>query len=560
MRRLSWLTAAALLVVVVLATAPLHSRPIVAANGMVASPEPFATDVGLEILKAGGNAFDATAAVHFALAVTYPTAGNIGGGGFLVGLTGDGDTLALDFREEAPSAASEDMYVDENGEMIAGLSTRTYKAIGVPGSVDGMLKLVETYGNLSRMEVLAPAIRLARDGFSLSYSLAQSLSRNTKLRQFPSTVEAFGLNGDGPVIGGLLKQPGLADTLEAVSREGRDGFYSGSVAELIVADMAKHGGLITHDDLRNYEAKWRDPLIFSHGDYELVTHPVPSSGGITIAQILGLLDIPAMQSAGYHSAKAIAQVTEAQRLAFADRNYWLGDPDFFDVPVERLVSREYIEQRKLLLPEDGMAGKSEGVTHGPAESEETTHYTIADRWGNVVAVTTTLNSGYGMGAIAEGAGFVWNNQMDNFSVRQGIPNQYGLLGAEANSVQPGKRPLSSMTPTIVRKGGEFFMTMGSPGGPTIINTVLQIYLNVTVWSMDIQNAIDAQRIHSQWLPDVISHELFAVSSETKTELTRMGYRLQERRSIGMAAGIQKTPEGYLAGHADRRGAGTAKGF
>ena len=543
-----------------LTTAAPESRPNVAANGMVASPEPLATDVGVAILKAGGNAFDAAAAVQFALAVTYPTAGNIGGGGFMVGLTAEGETFALDFREEAPAAAHTDMFVDGQGAMVPGLSTNTHKGVGVPGSVDGMLRLVERYGTLDPAEILAPAIGLARDGFPLSYALAGSLQRNQRLRRFPSSVAAFGLDGDGPEMGDRLTQPELADTLAAVAREGRDGFYAGRVADLIVADMAANGGLITHEDLAGYAAEWREPLVFSHDRYELITHPVPSSGGMTIAQTLGVLNMQVLKRAGYHSAKAVSMVTEAQRLAFADRNFWLGDPEFFDVPVDRLLSRDYMERRRRLLPQDGMAGTSEGVSHGPAESDETTHFTVADRWGNVAAITTTLNSGYGLGAVATGAGFLWNNEMDNFSARPGIPNQYGMLGAEANSVEPGKRPLSSMTPTIVREFGEFYMTMGSPGGPTIINTVLQIYLNVTLWGMDLQQAIDAPRVHHQWLPDRIDHEPFALSAETQQELERMGYELRERGSIGMAAGIRKTPEGFYAGYADRRGAGTAKGY
>ena len=539
---------------------PASAQPNVAANGMVASPEPFASEVGIAILKAGGNAFDAAAAVHFALAVTYPTAGNLGGGGFMVGLTAGGETFALDFREEAPAAATEDMFVDGDGQMVPGLSTRTHKGVGVPGSVDGMLRLVERYGTLTRAEVLRPAITLARDGFPVSYALARSLRRNERLRTFPSSVKAFGLEGDGPTMDDILKQPNLGATLESVAREGRDGFYAGRVADLIVADMQINGGLITHDDLGAYEAKWREPLIFEHAEYQFVTHPVPSSGGMAIAQTLGLLNMPVLKRFGYHSAKAIAMVTEAQRLAFADRNYWLGDPEFFDVPITRLLSRNYMEQRRRLLPQDGMAGKSTGVSHGSIESNETTHFTVADKWGNVAAITTTLNSGYGLAAVATGAGFLWNNEMDNFSARPGIPNQYGMLGAAANSVQPGKRPLSSMTPTIVRRFGDFHMTMGSPGGPTIITTVLQIYLNVTVWNMDLQQAIDAPRIHHQWFPDRIDHEPFAISAETKAELERLGYELNERQSIGMAAGIRKTPEGFLAGYADRRGAGTAKGY
>ena len=557
-RRLAYVAVLALAVIV--GTVSTQTRPNVAANGMVASPEPFATDVGVAILKAGGNAFDAAAGVQFALAVTYPAAGNIGGGGFMVGLTADGETFALDFREEAPAAATETMFVDADGQMVPGLSTGTHKGVGVPGSVDGMLQVVDRYGTQSRADVLAPAITLARDGFPVSYALASSLGRSERLRQFPSSVEAFGLAGDGPDMGDLLRQPDLATTLETIAREGRDGFYAGRVADLIVADMQAHGGLITHDDLSGYAAVWREPLSFTHAEYELITHPVPSSGGMTIAQTLALLNMPVLKRVGYHSAEGIAMVTEAQRLAFADRNYWLGDPAFFDVPVKRLLSSNYMEQRRRLLPPPGMAGTSAGVAHGPAESDETTHFTVADRWGNVAAITTTLNSGYGLAAVATGAGFLWNNEMDNFSARPGIPNQYGMLGAEANSVQPGKRPLSSMTPTIVRRFGEFYLTMGSPGGPTIINTVLQIYLNVTVWDMDIQQAIDAPRIHHQWLPDRIDYEPFAISAETQRALEGMGYELRERRSLGMAAGIRRTPEGFLAGYADRRGAGTARGY
>lgn len=544
----------------ILTTVPSRTEPNVAANGMVASPEPLATDVGVAILKAGGNAFDAAAAVQFALAVTYPTAGNIGGGGFMVGLTAEGETFALDFREEAPGAAHTDMFVDADGKMVPNLSTDTHTGVGVPGSVDGMLTLLDHYGTLSRAEVLTPAVALARDGFPVSYALAGSLQRNERLRGFASSVAAFGLEGDGLRMGDHLRQPDLAATLEAISDEGRNGFYGGRVADLIVADMRANGGLITHDDLTSYAAEWREPLVFGHDRYEFITHPVPSSGGMTIAQTLAVMNMPVLKRAGYHSAKAVSMVTEAQRLAFADRNFWLGDPDFFDVPVDRLLSRDYMEQRRRLLPQNGLAGHSEGVSHGPAESDETTHFTIADRAGNVAAITTTLNSGYGLGAVATGAGFLWNNEMDNFSARPGVPNQYGLLGGEANSIRPGKRPLSSMTPTIVREFGDFYMTMGSPGGPTIINTVLQIYLNVTVWGMDLQQAVDAPRIHHQWQPDRIDHEPFALSAETKAELERMGYELRERQRIGMAAGIRKTPEGFFAGYADRRGAGTARGY
>jgi gamma-glutamyltranspeptidase/glutathione hydrolase len=541
---------------------PDPARPKVALNGMVASPEPFATEAGLAILKKGGTAFDAAAAVGFALAVTYPVAGNVGGGGFLVGITAAGQPVAIDFRETAPAAASRDMFLDSQGNLTAGASTKSYRAIGVPGTVDGLLLAVERFGKLKREEVLARAIEQARDGFPISYSLEQSLRSNRDLRRWDASRKAFRLEGDsvGPKLGTVLRQPDLAATLADVARLGRAGFYQGRVADLIVADMKRHGGLITHADLARYRAKERDPFIFRHHGYELITHPLPSSGGFVIAQILGLLDQEQLKRAGYHSARAIHLVTEAQRLAYADRNHWLGDPDFVTVPVDRLVSKEYLDRRRRLLPTNGMAGQSAGVRHGEVESTETTHYTVADRFGNVVAVTYTLNSGYGMGAVAEGAGFVWNNNIDNFSAKAGAPNQYGMLGTEANAIAAGKRPLSSMTPTIVRKDGKFFMTMGSPGGPTIINTVLQIYLNVTVWGMDIADAIDARRIHHQWLPDQIDYEDPALAAETKAELERMGYRLERRSVIGQAVGIMRTAEGYFAGAVDRRGSGLAEGY
>ncbi|MEO8453132.1 MAG: gamma-glutamyltransferase [Gemmatimonadota bacterium] len=551
-----------LLLAVAAITLPIEPRPSVAANGMVASPEPFATAAGLEILKQGGNAFDAAAAVGFALAVTYPAAGNLGGGGFLVGLTADGRPVAIDFRERAPAAAGRDMFLDAQGNVRPDVGVTSYQAIGVPGTVDGLLLALERFGRSKREAVLAPAIKLARDGFPIPYSLEQDLRRHRELRRWESTRKAFALGPDsaGPKMGDALRQPELALTLADVSRLGRRGFYEGRVADLIVADMKAQGGLITHADLEGYRAKPREPLVFQHNGYELITHPLPSSGGVVLAQILGLLDVTELKKAGYHSAKAIQLVTEAQRLAYADRNHWLGDPDYASVPVSRLISKEYLDRRRQLLPKDGRAGKSDGVEHGLVESTETTHYTVADRFGNVVAVTYTLNSAYGMGAVAAGAGFLWNNNMDNFSAKPGAPNQYGMLGAAANAIEAGKRPLSSMTPTIVRKDGKFFMTMGSPGGPTIINTVLQVYLNVTVWGLDLGEAIDERRVHHQWLPDQIDYEELALSPDTRPELERMGYRLHEVGRIGQAVGIMRTPEGYLAGAVDRRGNGLAKGF
>ncbi|MCH8333656.1 gamma-glutamyltransferase [Candidatus Sumerlaeota bacterium] len=540
-----------LLAAIVLHGAPAEAGPVYAKHGMAVSAEPNASRAGVEILQAGGNAFDAAVAVGFALAVTYPSAGNVGGGGFLVGLTAEGKPVAWDFREVAPAAASRDMYLDDEGEIVPRLSTRTHRAVGVPGTVDGLLGVLEKYGTMSRKRVLAPAIRLAEKGFAISYGLSRSLARSRSLQAWDASMASFHPGGTILEFGDTLKQRDLAATLKAISRKGRAGFYEGKVADLIVAEMERHDGLITHEDLRGYHSKEREPLLFSKGEYQFITHPVPSSGGVVLAQILGLLDLGELEEAGFHSARQVHLVTEAERLAYADRNFWLGDPDFFDVPVAKLVSKAYIDRRRLLLPK-GKAGKSEGVDHGLPESEETTHYCVADQWGNVVAVTYTLNSGYGMGAVVEGAGFVLNNQMDNFSAKPGVPNQYGLLGAEANAIAPGKRMLSSMTPTIILKDGEFMMTIGSPGGPTIITTVLQIYLNVAVFGMNIQDAIDARKTHHQWFPDVISHETGALSADTRAELEAMGYTLRNRRSIGRAAGIARLENGRLAGHADRR--------
>jgi len=539
-------------IAVIFCFAQQKAEPVYSRHGMVVSPEPSATNVGVEILKQGGNAFDAAAAVGFALAVTYPTAGNLGGGGFLTGLKSGGTYFSIDFRERAPAAASRDMYLDDKNNVIQGMSTRSHRAVGVPGSTDGLLKLLRDHGTLERRQVLAPAIKLAREGFTLSGSLSKKLLRNL------AAAKIFFPNGKALAKGETLKQSDLADTLSAISERGRDGFYQGRVADLIVAEMKRGQGLISHEDLQSYQALQREPFVFSSGEYELITMPLPSSGGVTIAQILGLVNLDALKEAGHQSIDYTHILTEAERLAYADRNYYLGDPDFVDVPIKKLTSKTYLNQRRRLIPK-GKAGKSAGISHGTVESEETTHFCVADRWGNVAAITYTLNSGYGSGIVVEGAGFILNNQMDNFSAKPGAPNQYGMLGADANSIAASKRMLSSMTPTIVRKNGEFLFTMGSPGGPTIITTVLQIFLNVTLFDMNIREAIDAPRVHHQWLPDLIQHEESALLPGVISGLKAMDYTLRQRRSIGMAAGIMKMADGRLAGHADRRGYGTATG-
>ena len=530
-----------------------NDGPVIAEHGMVVTAEGNATEVGVAILKGGGNAFDAAAAIGFALSVTYPAAGNIGGGGFCIGLKADGLTFALDFREKAPGAASRDMYLDDAGSVVKGMSTDTHLAVGVPGTTAGLLLLLEEHGTMSREAVLAPSIRLAREGFPLNRGPSERLKNN------PAALALFFPNGEALTDGDTLIQPDLAKTLTAISEYGRDGFYRGHVAELLVEEMKRHAGLITLHDLRDYAPELRRPFIFEDETRRLICMPPPSSGGVTIAQILGLLDLEELKAAGHQTAKYIHLITEAERLAYADRNYFLGDPEYMEVKLAQLISDSYLEERRSLMP-NGRAGQSEGVSHGQPESEETTHFTVVDQWGNVVAITYTLNSSFGSGILVEGAGFFLNNEMDNFSAKPGAPNNYGLIGAAANAIAPGKRMLSSMTPTIVLDDGEFAFTMGTPGGSTIITSVLQIYLNITLFGMSMTEAIDAPRVHHQWLPDLIQPETGALSNEVLDELKAMGYEIKDRKSIGRAEGIMRLRDGRLEGKSDRRAKGLALGY
>lgn len=537
-----------------------QSHPVYGLHGMAVAVEPQAAQAGVDILRQGGNAFDAAVAMGFALAVTYPQAGNLGGGGFAVALSSDGATNALDFREKAPAKASRDMFLDAEGNVMPKVSLDTHLASGVPGSVDGLLELHARFGRLSRAKVLAPAVRLASEGFTVSKELADSLKGALKrLSAHPGSMRAFFPDGKAPAFGSRLRQPDLAKSLRRISEQGRAGFYEGETARLIVAEMERSGGLISAEDLRGYRSKWREPFVTDSFGYRLVSMPLPSSGGVTLAQILGMSDLLEIRSFGPGSSRAIQRLTEAERLAYADRNHFLGDPDYVDVPLKRILSPEYLAERRKLMPRD-QAGSSAGVSHGDGESTETTHYTVADADGNVVAVTTTLNGSYGMGAVVEGAGFLLNNEMDDFTSKPGVPNLYGLVQSSANEIAPGKRMLSSMTPTIVLKNGEFFMTVGSPGGSTIITTVLQVFLNMAVHGMNIRDAIDAGRTHHQWLPDEISYERNYLAPDVVQALQDMGYKLKSTDSIGIAAGIQRMPGGLLAGWCDRRSGGAAVGY
>ncbi len=542
-----------------IALAPLQAAPAAAQSAMVSSPEHNATQVGIEILQQGGNAYDAAAAVGFAIAVTYPAAGNIGGGGFAVGLTSEGDTFALDFREVAPAAATRDMFLDSSGRPMPGLSTTSHLAVGVPGSVDGLLKLQTKYGKLSRRQVLAPAIRLAQDGFEVRSSLTRSLGASAaNLMRHEATKKVFFPNNQAVRAGTTLKQIELGDTLQRISDVGRDGFYQGPVAEALVAEMVKNKGLISHEDLSGYQAQWRDPIRVKADAVDVITMPLPSSGGITLGQVFGLVDWGKLRAAKQNSSEAIHHLTEALRLAFADRNEHLGDPSFVKVPVSELLSNRYLAERKKLMPE-GRAGKSSEIKAGTPESMETTHYCVVDKDGNVCAITTTLNGSYGMGAVVPGGGFLLNNEMDDFTSKPGSPNMFGLVQSENNAIAPGKRMLSSMTPTIVQRDGKFYMTVGSPGGPTIITTVLQSFLNVYVWDMNIREAIDAPRFHHQHLPDNIRLER-GISDATVAALKALGYEIDAQSSWGQAAGIKRETDGSLTGWFDSRGDGLAAGY
>lgn len=549
--------AAALLIVLGAAETGRADATAVGARGMVVSAEARATDAGVQILRNGGNAFDAAAAIGFALGVTHPIAGSLGGGGFAVAITAGGEALALDFRESAPRAAHRDLFLDAAGEPIPGASLRSARASGVPGTADGLLRLQRDHGVLARADVMAPAITLARDGVPVSPFLAKALAeRRDDLAPFEATRAVF-FGADGGVLRerDLLVQTDLAHTLERIAADGRDGFYAGETAARIVHAMEEAGGILDAADLDAYRSRRRVPLRFERWGDEFVTHPLPSSGGVTLGQILGLLDRDALHAAGFQTPEYVRQLVEAERIAYADRNHHLGDPDFVDAPVERLLSEEYLSKRRRLLPARG-AGHSSGVSPGRPEPDETTNFCVADAAGNVVVITMTLNQWFGTGALVAGTGIFLNNEMDDFSVKPGVPNLYGLVGGEANAIAPGKKPLSSMTPTIVRRDGEFLLAIGSPGGSTIITTVLQVYLNVTLWGMDLAGAIDAPRFHHQWLPDRIDAEEDALGEDVRAGLVAMGYEIAPRR-LGRATGIVRLPGGSLEGHADRRVSGKA---
>ena len=525
----------------------------------VVSAHPLASEIGKDILRQGGNAIDATVAVHFALAVVCPRAGNIGGGGFMIVRTAAGESAALDYREKAPAAATTDMYLDSLGNVIPDISRKGHLAVGVPGTVDGMIQAHAKYGKIKRFgDLVAPAVKLAREGYQISKTEADRLNEyQDEFRKFQTETSPF-IKAEGWKSGDLLVQKDLSETLERIENQGRAGFYDGEIADLFVREMKKGNGIITKEDLANYSSVWRDPIIGDYKNYRIISMPPPSSGGICLLQILeGVEDYP-LAEYGFQSPESIHLITEAERRAYADRAEHLGDSDFYPVPLEKLSNPDYIRERmsdydaKMATPSDSILAGNINVA---PESFETTHTSVIDADGNAVSVTTTLNLNYGSKVLVEGAGFFLNDEMDDFSAKPGVPNFFGLVGAEANKIEANKRMLSSMTPTIIEKDDKLFMVVGSPGGSTIITSVFQVFINVAEYGMSLPEAVAAKRFHHQWLPNTIMTE--ANMTIDTTTLKEMGHVIDPKKRIGLVKAIHVLPEGGLSVSGDPRHADDA---
>lgn len=545
---------------------PVEEAPpvgLLADSAMVVSAHPLASEVGADILKQGGNAVDAAVAVQFALAVVYPVAGNIGGGGFMVSRMHDGELSALDFRERAPFSGGRDMYLDSLGEVIPKSSTLGHLAAGVPGSVAGMYTAHQRYGTLPWEQLVQPAIDLAANGFLLTEKEARSYnSHRERFLEANTVAPAFLLNESGWNPGDSVVMKDLAWTLTQVRDMGAEGFYTGEVAKKIVAEMVRGNGMISLDDLAEYEAVWRDPVVFSYRGHRIISMPPASSGGIALAQLLQMVESYPLADWEPHSAEKVHLFTEAERRVYADRSTHLGDTDFYPVPRESLIDAAYATQRMASFDAE-QATDSEDIASGEfsgPKSEETTHFSIVDAQGNAVSITTTLNGGMGSHVVVDGAGFLLNNEMDDFSIKPGYPNAYGLIGAEANAIEPGKRMLSSMTPTIIEKDGQLKMVVGTPGGSTIITSVFQTIVNVLDHGMGMQEAVAYPRFHHQWKPNLVYHEVDAIPSEIRNALQNMGHTLQERGGIGRVDAILILEDGKLEGGADPRGDDMAAGY
>jgi len=533
-----------------------RAEGVLARNGMVVSAHPLASKVGIAILEKGGNAFDAAIAVQFALAVVYPSAGNIGGGGFLVYRETEGRIGSLDFREKAPLKAHRDMYLDSEGKPVSRLSLDGHLAAGVPGTVDGMFAIHEKLGSLPMTDLIQPAIDLAQKGVVLTAKQAAGYNRSRESFLRLNTHRPYVVKDQPWKAGDRIVHRDLAATLSRIRDLGRQGFYGGQTAALIVAEMQRGDGIISKEDLSAYRSVWRKPIIGNYKSYRVISMPPPSSGGIALLQLLKASEKIAFKKYGHNDSQSVHFMTELERRVYADRAAHLGDPDFYTVPIETLISDDYIKARMANIDADQKTD-STVVQAGkipPAESRETTHFSVADRWGNAASITTTLNGGYGCKVMVKGAGFLLNNEMDDFSVKPGVPNMYGLIGGEANAVQPGKRMLSSMTPTILEKDGNLFMVVGTPGGSTIITSVYQSILNVVEHGMSMQEAVTARRVHSQWLPDLVIIEKGALGNIDLLQLLLKGHKPIVyplfKRPLGMVDAILVKPDGSYEGAAD----------
>jgi len=538
----------------------MENRGLIADSGMVVSAHPEASKIGVAILRKGGNAVDASVAVSFALAVCYPSAGNIGGGGFAVVRMSSGEISTLDYREKAPKSASRDMFLDSKGNVINDLSVCSHKASGVPGSVDGIITLYEKYGSLPFSELIQPAINLALKGFKITKNQAEDFnSLQIEFQKSNPDGCAF-LKSSAWQEGDLLIQEDLAKTLERIRDFGRAGFYEGETAKMIENEMLRKNGLISIDDLKKYKSLWRKPIQGNYKGYKIISMAPPSSGGIALLQLLNSVENKDFGS--FHSSQHIHLFAEAERRVYADRASYLGDSDFFPVPISQLIDKKYNTERMKTFNLD-KATSSKEIKEGEISmhvSEETTHFSIVDKWKNAVSITTTLNLSYGSRIVVKGAGFLLNNEMDDFSIKPGYPNAYGLIGGEANAIEPYKRMLSSMTPTIVLKNDSLFFVVGSPGGSTIITSVFQVITNVTDFQMTALQAVEASRFHHQWLPDEIFYEKNGLDSLVIIDLTKKGHFLKQRAPIGRVEAILVLPNGKLEGAADPRGDDNAQGF